>query len=121
MMYFLAILVLWAVTALLERQGAGLIPDVVQWGIWTVALYLPGVTAIEEDWKAVHARALGIVGYLLIVVYYTTQMDVYLAFLPVDAARPALWPTIFLVTNLVIPLVLVTVGCASPAVQRRGR
>ena len=119
MWFFSAVLVLWAATVIVGRQDEAVLPPVVQWGIWTMALYAPGVAAIEESWQTLHAKVLGVFGYVLLTAYYTTQMSAYLALLPTDADQPDLWPAVFLSVNLVGPLAVATYGCVSPAVQRR--
>ena len=55
------------------------------------------------------------------VIYYRTMSDTYLLFVPTDSDHPELWPTIFLAVNLLGPLLLVTAGLLSTAVQSRGR
>lgn len=116
-----AVLLVWVVTALLARPEASIAPSIAVWAAWTVTLFLPGVTALEESWTATHTRVFGIIGYMLLTLYYVTQGSTYTAFLPTDADRPYLWPSVYLMVNLVLPIALVVAGCGRGAVQRRGR
>ena len=120
MWFFLAVLVLWGTSAVLGRLEPYVLPPLVQWGWWTVCLYLCGTAACTEAYGTLPSRMLGLFGFTLVVVYYTTMADTYMKFLPVDASNQNLWPTVFLAMNLLGPLLLVSVGCMGAAIQRRG-
>ena len=120
MWFFAAVLVVWGTTATIGRWDVAVLPPVVAWGWWTVTLYACGTAATAERFRTLDAKLLGMFGYALVVIYYTTQSAAYLALLPSDAGRPDLWPTVFVVVNFLGPLVLVTVGCLGAGVQREG-
>ena len=118
MWFFLAVLLLWGTTTTLGRQGAWVLPPHVLWGWWTASLYLCATAAIYETYTTFLAKVMGLFGFTLVVVYYTTMAGTYMAFLPSDADSPNLWPTVFLSVNLVGPLMLVSVGCMRATIQR---
>ena len=63
---------------------------------------------------------MGLFGFCLVVIYYRILPDTYMQFLPTDADHPDLWPSVFMVVNLLGPLVLITVGLLKATVQTRG-
>ena len=118
-MWFLAsVLLLWGTTVMLARWDDHILPAIIQWAWWTASLYVCAVAALAEPFRDLHAKVMGMFGYSLVVIYYTTVTAVYTSLVPVDAGRPDLWPTVFLTVNLMGPLALITLGCLSPAVQR---
>ena len=119
-MYFLvAVLFLWAATAGLSAEDVFPLPVLVQWVIWTLALYGCGVLALEEKFAELHSRLGGVLGFTMILLYYTTQSAVYMTFLPTDFSNPTLWPTVFLSVNLLGPIMLAIAGCVRATVQGR--
>ena len=120
MWFFAAVLVLWGTTATIGRWDTAILPPVVAWGWWTATLYACGAAALADSFRTLMSKLSGLFGYTLLVIYYTTQAGAYLALLPTDAARPDLWPTIWLAVNLLGPLTLATLGCLASGVQRRG-
>ena len=117
MMFFAAVLALWAADAFLGRAGGIDLPPLFVYGIWTIAMYLPGVAAVEESWEAFHSRLGGIFGYTLFALYYIREFEGFAGFLPYG--EDPTWRVIFLMVNVLAPLAVVTTGCLSPAVQRR--
>ena len=119
MWFFLAVLLLWGTTASLGRQDdQWALPPHVIWGWWTICLYLCGAAALREGYATLQNRVMGLFGFTLFIVYYSTMADVYLEFLPVRADNPDLWPTVFLSVNLIGPLLLVSAGCMRASIQR---
>lgn len=120
MWFFLSVIFLWGATEVLARPIAVILPPVVIWGAWTSTLWLCGYTAFQSNPSTLLARLGAIIGYPLVVIYYATQAGTYLTFLPSDSANPDLWPTLYLLVNLLIPLALVLIGCLSAGYTRRG-
>ena len=118
MWFFLAVLVLWGTTVLVGRQNEAVLPPLLQWGWWTLSLYLCGAAAFSSAYATLQDRVMGLFGYTLFVVYYTTMARAYMEFLPSDTDSPNLWPTVFLAVNLLGPLVLVSAGCMRAGIQR---
>ena len=117
MVFFAAVIALWATDAFLGR-GVGIdLPPLFTWGIWTIALYLPGVAAVEESWVAFHSRLCGVFGYTLLVLFYVRELEGFAGFLPYG--DDPVWRIILLMVNILAPLAVATAGCLSPAVQRR--
>ncbi len=121
MWFFLAVLVLWGTTTVLGRQADWVLPPLVQWGWWTASLYVCGSLACAETYATLQARVMGLFGFTLFVVYYTTMSATYLGFLPTDSDNPNLWPTIFLSVNLLGSILLVCVGCMRATIQEGRR
>ena len=120
-MWFLtSTLVLWGATATMGRWDYDVLAPVVQWTWWTFNLYACGAAAMREAFTSLLTKVAGVVGYSLLVIYYTTMSETYAGFLPTSTDNPELWPQLFLAVNLVGPMLLVTVGCLSAAVQTRG-
>ena len=118
MWFFFAVLTLWGTTAILGRQDDWNLPPLVLWSWWTASLYLCGTAAITETYTTLQARLMGLFGFTLFAVYYSTQHSAYLALLPSDTASPELWPTVFVAVNLLGPILLVSAGCLRATVQR---
>ena len=119
MWLFLAVVVLWGTTAMLGWQDQVGLPPLLPWGWWTLSLYLCGTTAVITSYATLADRVMGLLGYTLFVVYYTSMSGQYLKFLPSDADNPNLWPTVFLSVNIIGPLLLVSAGCMRATIQRR--
>ena len=120
-MWFLAaVLVLWGTTATMGRWDYEVLAPVVQWTWWTFHLYACAAAAMREAFTSLLTKISGVVGYSMLVIYFTTMSETYLVFLPTDAANPELWPLVFLAVNLVAPMLIVTAGCLRSAVQTRG-
>ena len=60
----------------------------------------------------------GLVSYTMFAAYYITMQAHYLALAPTNAEYPDLWPTLYMVLNLLAPIGLVTIGVARMAVQK---
>ena len=118
MWFFIAVIVLYGTTAYLGRQDSAVLPSLVQWGWWAVALYACGLTANLTTFLTLTDRMAGLFGYTLFLVYYMTQSATYTKFVPTDSANPELWPTVFVAVNLIGPVILVSVGCIGVAVQK---
>ena len=116
MRIFFAVLLLWGATAAIERWGGGS-PPIIVWVWWTSALHLCGAAAWADLYLSLAQRVSGLLSYTMLAVYYTTQQATYLGFLPADPANPDLWPTIYLVVNLIAPIAMATVGIARMAIQ----
>ena len=121
MLFFASVLILWASTSLMGGQDLLVLAPVTQWAAWTFTLYLCGAAALQEGFRTLLSRLLGIFGYNLTAIYYLTQHTTYMDFIPADTANPDLWPAIFFTINLAAPMVLITLGCLGPAVQRSGK
>ena len=119
MWFFIATLILWGSTFQLADWERWVLSPVTQWAWWTFTLYVVGVAATTGRFLSLAERLMGLFGYCLVVIYYRSMADTYLKFLPTDADNPNLWPTIFLAVNLLGPLLLVTAGLLSTAVQTR--
>ena len=119
MFFFVAVLILWGSTATMASWSSWVLPPVVDWAWWTFHLYVCGIAALSESFTTLQARLMGLFGYTLLVVYYTTQHETFMEFLPESADHPALWASVFLTVNLLGPVLLVTVGCLGAAVQQR--
>ena len=119
MWFFGSVLILWATTVTMERWDPWVLPLHARWVWWTFCLYACGLAALHEQFQTLPTKIMGIFGYCLVVFYYTTMSTTYIYFLPHDADHPDLWATVYLTVNLLGPLVLITVGCLGPAVQRR--
>ena len=119
MWFFAAVLILWGSTAFYGEWDSWVLPPVVEWAWWTFHQYTVGAAALSENFTSLASRVMGVLGYTLLVIYYTTMSATYITFLPTDSTNVDLWPTIFMMVNLVGPIVLATAGCLQPAVQRR--
>ena len=118
MWFFFSVLVLWGSTATMGRLNEAVLPPLVLWVWWTAVLYLCGLAAVRETYNELPARLMGLFGFTMVVIYYTSMSDTYMGFLPVDEDNPNLWPTVFLSLNLVGPVLLITLGCMRATVQR---
>ena len=119
MWFFVAVLILWATTATMARWDPWVLAPIVQWFWWTLNLYVCAAAALSDRFTTLESKLLGLFGYCLVAVYFTTMGETYLEFLPSSTDNPDLWPSIFLSVNLIGPMVLITVGCLGPAVQSR--
>ena len=118
MLFFLAVLILWGLTAMLGRQDPLVLPPLVRWGWWTFSLYVCGTAAISEGYVTLQNKVMGLFGFTLFVVYYTSMSGMYLDLLPSNTDSPNLWPTVFVSINLIGPLLLVSAGCMRATTQR---
>ena len=119
MWFFAAVLVLWGTTLQLAGWDDWVISPVTEWAWWTCSLYVCGVAATTTRFLSLADRLMGVFGFALVVIYYRTMPDTYLEFVPTSETNPDMWPTIFLVVNLVGPLLLITVGLIQTAVRER--
>ena len=119
MWFFVAVLVLWGTTLQLASWDDWVLSPVTQWSWWTFNLYVCGVAATTTRFLTLADRLMGVFGFALVVVYYRTMHETYLKFVPADTANPDMWPMIFLVMNLIGPLLLIVVGLVHTAVQER--
>jgi len=115
---FAAVLLLWLITEAVEAGGA--YPPLLIWALWTSALFLCGAASWADVYLTLTNRVAGLAAYTMLTVYYITMQAEYLQFIPSDADYPDLWPTLYMVINLVSPIGLVTVGILRMAVQRGG-
>ena len=120
MWFFVAVLVLWGTTFEMARWDHWVLPTVTEWTWWTFSLYVCGIAAATGRFISLAEKLMGLFGFCLVVIYYRTQSDTYMQFVPSNEAHPDMWAAIFMVVNLLGPLILITVGVLSPAVQRRG-
>lgn len=118
MWFFIAVLILWGSTTVILGQDEAILPPIIQWGWWTITLYLPALAAIEESWESVLSRILAVVAAFMLVAYFTLEIDNYITLLPTDADSPDLWPTIFVFANLLGPWFGVLYGCSKPLILR---
>ena len=118
MWFFLSVLMLWGMTAVLGRQEDWFLPPFLIWGLWTACQYSCALLSFQGGYKAFYTAIATGFGFTLVLIYYSTQAAIYMEFLPKDAANPNLWPDLFLYLNLVIPLFMMLIGCLSHAVQK---
>ena len=116
MRLFVAVLLLWVSTQALERGG--FIPPLALWAWWTSSLFLCGAAAWADTYLSLPNRVAGLVSYTMFAAYYITMQAHYLALVPTNAEYPDLWPTLYMVLNLLAPIGLVTIGVARMAVQK---
>ena len=117
MWFFAAVLILWGSTYELGRLDAWVLTPVTLWAWWTFNLYVCSAAASYCRFSSLAEKLMGLFGFCLVVVYYQAMSVSYMEFLPTDPGSPDLWPTIFLTVNLLGPLILITAGLASQAVQ----
>ena len=120
MWFFVAVLILWGMTATMARWDPWVLAPIAQWTWWTFHLCVCGVAATTERFLGLAEKIMGLFGFCLVVIYYRTMADTYMQFVPSNEDHPDLWAAIFMVVNLLGPLVLITVGVLSTTVQRRG-
>ena len=117
MRLFVATLLLWGITQGLDQRGDAL-PSLVLWAVWSAALLGCAAAAWADVYLSLSARVAGLMSFSLVSLYYITQQNVYLTFIPADPAYPDMWPTLYLVINLLAPIGLVTMGISRMAIQR---
>ena len=103
---------------MLGRQDAFILPPLLKWIWWTVTLYACGASAIASPYEQLQEKIMGVLGFTLVVCYYTTMSDAYMALLPASAEHPDLWPSAFVSVNLIGPVLLMFAGCARATIQR---
>ena len=120
MWFFLSVLILWSTTIEVARWDEHVLPTMTEWTWWTFNLYVCGIAATSARFLSLAEKVTGLFGFSMLAIYYRTMSATYMTFLPTNAEHPDLWPSIFLVVNLLGPLLLATVGVLQPAIQRRG-
>ena len=120
MWFFAAVLILWGSTFEMARWADWVLPIVTEWTWWTFNLYLCGIAAATGRFLSLAEKVMGLFGFCLVVIYYRTMSGIYMEFVPSNEDYPDLWAAIFMVVNLLGPLVMITAGVLSTTVQRRG-
>ena len=120
MRLFLSTVILWGITAVLP--GRELPSPLITWAWWTSSQYLCAGASWEETYESARDRVMGVAAYTLVATYYIVMQPIYMEFIPLDADRPNLWPTIYMVVNLVLPIGLVIGGlCRGAGPEGEGR
>ena len=97
MWFLVAVLGLWGLTYSLGQIGDDVHPMVV-WGVWTIALYVPGYTAMQTAFDPLEEKVCGVLGFTMFTLYMILLTDVYIRFLPTGPSpesAPDLWPTLY--------------------------
>ena len=115
MRLFVATVILWATTAVLE--GRELPSPLLTWGWWTAAQYLCAASAWEDAWLTARDRVAGIAAFTLFSAYCIVMQETYVGFVPASELYPDLWPTVYMTMNLALPIGLVISGICRVAVQ----
>ena len=118
MLLFAAVLVLFGTTEVIGGWDAGVLPPVVRWTWWTAALLACGVASIYERYGRFHQKALGLVAITMFYLSYPLMWRSYVEMIPpAGPGGPELWPTLFLVANVLLAVIMVTVGPLLPVVR----
>lgn len=116
MLFLLAVLFLLGSAGVIAGLPDHVLPPLARWGWWSMHLYSCALASIYADYGRFHQRALALVAVTLFYVSYPLLWDQYLELMP---ATPATfpWAEVFVIANVVIPVVLVTLGPLMPAVR----
>ena len=117
MLLFSAVLVLFGTTEVLGGWDGDVLPPVVRWTWWTAALLACGVASIYERYGRFHQKALGLLAVTMFYLSYPLLWTSYVEIIPPAGPGPDLWPTLFLVANVLLPVIMVTVGPLLPVVR----
>ena len=116
-MYLLAaVLVTYGSAAAIGEWG-GSLPGLVRWSWLTFVLLACGWASIHEGYERFWERALGLASVSLFYISYPLLWEQYQAAMPETSAGGfAHWPELFLVANVLLPLIFVTIGPLLPVV-----
>ena len=117
MWFLLAVLFLLGSTEVIGEFPDHVLPPMARWGWWTSLLLSCGMASIYTSYDRFHWKALGLVCCTMFYTSYPLLWDEYLAMMPTEPATFP-WSTVFVVFNVVLPVVLVTIGPLIPVVRR---
>ena len=109
------VLVMMGSTGVIAGLDDHVLPPLARWGWWTLTLWACGVASIYAPYNAFHWRALGLISVSLFYVSYPLLWDTYILMMPV--ADNFAWPEVFVLANIILPLVMVTIGPTKAAVK----
>ena len=119
---------MWLLIAVLAMLGSAevigglddhILPPMARWSWWTATLLACGVASIYDGYGRFHQKALGLVSVTLFYTSYPLFWAHYLRMLPA-APEDFPWAPVFVAANVLLPIILVTLGPLLPAV-RMGR
>ena len=115
-MWFLAavIVLMWG-TEMLSGVPDYAMPPLARWGIWTLCLLMCGVASIYADYGRFHDKALGWLSLTLFYATFPMLWSTYLTLIP--SSDTFAWGLVFAGANVILPLILVSIGPLLPVVR----
>ena len=115
-----AVLVLLGSTEVIAGLGDNALPPMARWSWFTASQLSCGLAAIYSPYVRFHWRALGLASITLFYISYPMMWDKYVSIMPTEPVGFP-WPDIFVAVNVILPLLLVTMGPVLPSLGfRRG-
>ena len=119
-MWLLAsVLILLGSSTVIAGLDDHVLPPMARWCWWTANLLTCGLAAIYANYATFWWKAVGLVSVTLFYLSYPLLWDTYLSMIP-DTPAGFPWPDVFVVANVVLPIILVTIGLVRPVVRMGG-
>ena len=116
MWFIMAVLFLMGSAITIERIDDHILPDITRWAWWTMNLLACGLAALYAAYSQFWQKAVGWLAVTLFYVQYPVLWDWHIAMVP-QQPDGFPWGIIYIIANVVIPLLLVTVGVMRPVVR----
>lgn len=117
MLLLTAVLILIAGTEVIAGLGDNVLPyDTVRYIWWTMHLYSCAAASIQGGFGRFHDRTSGFIAVTLFFISYNLWWDSYLAMMP--ATADFAWARVYMLVNVVIPMILVGIGPMIPVFRR---
>ena len=113
-----AVLVLLGSTEIIAGLGDNALPPVARWAWFTTSQLSCGLAAIYSPYARFHWRAIGLASITLFYISYPLMWDKYIIIMPTEPATFP-WPDIFVAMNVILPLILITIGPILPVMGGR--
>ena len=116
MWLLVAVLVLLGSSEVIAGLDDHVLPPVARWGWWTLTLLGCGLASIHAPFGRFHQKAMGLVSVTMFYTSYPLLWDTYVGMIPAEPADFP-WTTVFLTVNVILPLILVTIGPLLPVIR----
>ena len=95
------------------------LPPMARWGWWTLTLWMCGVASIYAPWGRFHWNVMGLLSVSLFYCGYAFLWPTYVQMIPASPDTLP-WAEVFVVANVILPLVMVTIGPLRPVARMVG-
>ena len=117
MWLFVMVVIMLGSVEVIDGFSDHVLPPVARWGWWTLTLAACGLASIAGSYAKFWQKVLGLVSISLFYISYPLLWSDYVEMIP-RASEAALWGNVFIVANVIIPLLMVTMGPLLPVVRR---
>ena len=119
MWFAVAVLVLLGSSQVIAEFPDHVLPPIARWGWWTATLWGCGLASIYSGYARFHWKAIGLLSVMLFYASYPLLWDTYSGtMLATHAVIP--WATGLVAANVVLPIIMVTIGPLLPVVRGAG-